>query len=1702
VDTDSEEEGSGDVKESRGDVGDKRVDNSSSSTSSSPSSSSSSSSSSSDEDVGDSDSRSDSRAWLASSLVDLEEAMTLDVELLGTLESANTLVALSSFRTIQLLATIARHELEGLDDDELDAGSEESGPQSLNMSSDESESEPAAAAVDEEGTDSASASHSHSLLGSRSDGVSLSASLSHSHADSGSDCGDPYAGSGSGSGSDSGSDSQSDSGPHSQAGSQSDSQSASRSVSVGVVDPDSCPSSSSSSDSSSSSTERDSIAEPVVGDGDGVPALARHSIAFDAELAAVQAEVEALRRHDAVDDGLSPDDETALPLVRLVSPAASVIVPLVESTLTYVRGAAREAAAIVETMKTEPGVIPDPSLVLFTHTCTVQAIVSLGATTIVQGRTALAHRAPVLPRGFNAAMPQSVRDLAGEHGTTALDAITDSLTSLVTSRHGVPSVRLRIEPTRSITLYNTAVPLVAPHFFLFLLRALKKRAGKKSSWYAVTALHVGGTHCKALDRKTLRSRARFFFTRLTSEAVAVPTHDHVPELTLATKPSSESLSRRLSCVIALVARFSFLSLYHAATSSRPLSSMVRSEIAELYRAPLGSVPSDLATTVDAVLQFAICLPVVQHLQSCVLRLLPSSAVKTIESAEPLRLHCPLPPDDSVSSRDTRNFIVECLRRSGSVRGEPTIVEDAVIISLTNVSIQTLSPLLSIRPRILAGSISLRATTSASLSSLLDSCPSASRAISTLSNTAVLRDMITLSQRTLHRSGIGGRSVTPASIPPDATHLLTSLVASRTVPSFDTVASSCSLDLLPASRTSAPIKGVLNVAKVHAVLTRTDRWGGTIPSLTIGVSSNTSAGVEAGHAAKATLLRFVQLALSPCSRVDERRCSIGQAHADGCHVEIARETVAKKADCTTVGLVDSWTDQNHLPLLYTSILLAPDHRLVVTLWMLHACAAASAADALAHHLSPPGGRTQVPQPIDSNDPVSPQDVKKVLDSLAAHATKRCSTWLTNVACRIHQATDAGLVDSFIDDDDDTLHPSFASFSFAFSLRLPGWPDDRSVSFSPCLDHLTKAAKELRAARSSAKGRSRVLAKHAKFGFSDHLSVLEAALSPIFSTSQKDPTTSSSASGNRRSRRTLFWNLPVVTEQGSLMGNESLVPLLLSSLVTLTSLPTRPLCLLPLVSEKLQLVWDDENYDTSYVSSYLLVDPSDGASEDEFGESGGGFDDGGFADVVGYPESGGECESESPPSDTAPGDRAVLPDSSFSPASPPSTPVCSVRTEPCTSLVKSTRPTKVRRRVSHRVAGEGGEVGGGGESRVEGRPSSSTGGPLPRSPSTPSPSPSAARSPSDSHFCPPPPPSPITMPPSRASSDSDGPPRRTSSRRKSRTVFFADSSTVEPAVSLTDLVGTEPVASLDFLTPFLQSAPPSSHHPFRLHHPSVPLPVVAPTVTVHQVPGDGNCLFHTLSFIHRTALPAELPMDASFLRHHCASLLRSRIVSVASRVSKSRSVNDPLIADLWQQVSSILWLRQKARSSEDEEVLSQQWNRQPTAADRRAGLVLRSHLPPFFTPFLIHSVVSTHTVFIGVNHEDEPLFAELPSFTHLDPTLRDFTTPMSCRSVSLTVSMLSLLWRWVDVVHTCDRYYLSLSAVQPFLSSLPFTVMSAAVSDGTPPVLFSLASWPTELHTDLTSTQSLPEFIRHSGAFPTLWIFHYKDHFAPGVIADTD
>jgi hypothetical protein len=124
-------------REGGDDSDDERVDDTCPS-SSSASSSSPSSDSETDAGVDSSERRK------AQSIAKVRRAMTLDWEHLVAVEHGGYLVPISSLHTVRLLASIARQEVDHLDtlaEDERDAGSEESGVESLHMSSDESDPE-------------------------------------------------------------------------------------------------------------------------------------------------------------------------------------------------------------------------------------------------------------------------------------------------------------------------------------------------------------------------------------------------------------------------------------------------------------------------------------------------------------------------------------------------------------------------------------------------------------------------------------------------------------------------------------------------------------------------------------------------------------------------------------------------------------------------------------------------------------------------------------------------------------------------------------------------------------------------------------------------------------------------------------------------------------------------------------------------------------------------------------------------------------------------------------------------------------------------------------------------------------------------------------------------------------------------------------------------------------------------------------------------------------------------------------------------------------------------------------------------------------------------------------------------------------------------------------------------------------------------
>ena len=70
-------------------------------------------------------------------------------------------------------------------------------------------------------------------------------------------------------------------------------------------------------------------------------------------------------------------------------------------------------------------------------------------------------------------MPVSVQALTRQHGVSTLDAITDAVTTVATTRRGVPFVRPTIELTNNTTLYGRRIHHIASRVFINLLRALK-----------------------------------------------------------------------------------------------------------------------------------------------------------------------------------------------------------------------------------------------------------------------------------------------------------------------------------------------------------------------------------------------------------------------------------------------------------------------------------------------------------------------------------------------------------------------------------------------------------------------------------------------------------------------------------------------------------------------------------------------------------------------------------------------------------------------------------------------------------------------------------------------------------------------------------------------------------------------------------------------------------------------------------------------------------------------------------------------------------------------------------------------------------------------------------------------------------------------------------------------------------------------------
>jgi hypothetical protein len=1440
-----------------------------------------------------------------------------------------------------------------------------------------------------------------------------------------------------------------------------------------------------------------SAADAELDDEDVQPAAVhQHSVPFDDDLCRLNSELSRLlpdtetQTHDGVDD----EDPTRLPFRHLVVDAAPVVVRYAESALRLVRGAAREGRRILQALESEPTIIPDPATILFVLTCSTQALRALGATSIVRARTKLAHRSVVIPRGFNTlVVPESVRTLAQQHGTTPLDAVLSAVAAPHVA-YGVPSVQATVEPTRTVRVLDTPIPLLSSHVLLQLLAALKKRAENPNQWFAATPLLVAGKAFGSFTAQGLKTRSAFITSRLASEAPA--SMDHVPRLRLATPPTSEPLCRRTASLLALVSRFGLLYLQRAVTAATPIPSLTASELATVAARPLRIFPPSVASTLRLVLRFALCLPVLQHVQSCVLALLPPVTAKAIAREPATVLRCPLPTESDavLPSDDARSFVIECLRRAGLVRGDDALYDDRGNVLLSTAAgptIERLGRMISVEPRSLAatlctvdGSVNSASSRPVDLRTILRTCPSAARAVSTLSDATVLQDLVQLSVRSAYRPGIGGRHSSVRTLPPDAPSLVASLVAAATAESLDEIATLLSLDLLPLTTTVQRATPPLSVAKLHASFARTARWGGTEPSLMVASSASRTATVATARASCASLCTFMQRALSPC--LSAAQCSLVPGHALGWHTHIAAEGTAPLG-----AQARQWVAE--LPTLFTSMVLSPDYHRLLVLWTLHACATAAAAASVAHQLAPRGLRNKGVTRLTSEDleTVSSTEVDKVVTSIVDRAEPWFSSWVVAVLARLQQHKDKELLASLVDSTGDHHNSTLPSFRYCFDVQLPGWPQRRTLCLrltDPSLVTVRTIAQSFVPGSSVSTARKKeMLASVSPFKGDGAVTVLESAMSPVFSFTTKTPTDSGRSS--RRAKRTFTWNVPEVTATGSLHGCEEDVRGLLASLASLVDLDGRQATLVPLAAARLLAVMPELLDATGEVEAALAGAESFPESMSQSDSPCGDFDFGG-----GVEHDWSDDEELSLSLDRP--ELSVDRPTAMSTQSPPSTPIAA-RPNPCSpTLSSSLRPTKRRRRTLREKGG--GEVGEGFDvdevesvddhvEPVDDPTASAPSASCPATPPPPSPPPPPPPS------IPPPPPVP-TPPPQLHPSISTAPfsmPRTTRGSRKPSPSNVVDYGTAGSTVGpLDDVLTPGTVAPLSALPCFMSFAPSYVRHEFSLMEPSNPLPFNPPMVSIVQVPGDGDCLFHSLSMLLFEMGHTPTHVSTDRLRSDCVSLLADAIAAEVDVAKRGDAVLRQCVLDVWHA------MRTSLRETNGEDgflVLSNSTKKKQFH---------RPRLPDAFGSVLPKTVrgIPRHYFYLysvdGVEH-----YADIPAYCPLKfKDLSKYTGIPADRTSRL--GALAMCYMWAKTIYATPGTYVNLTVAQLYFCQLEHVVATTTILPDVP-LLVADARWPYDpSDVLLPSSNRVARVVRATQAYPKFWLFQNHNHYVVGVTVNTD
>jgi hypothetical protein len=213
---------------------------------------------------------------------------------------------------------------------------------------------------------------------------------------------------------------------------------------------------------------------------------------------------------------------------------------------------------------------------------------------------------------------------------------------------------------------------------------------------------------------------------------------------------------------------------------------------------------------------------------------------------------------------------------------------------------------------------------------------------------------------------------------------------------------------------------------------------------------------------------------------------------------------------------------------------------------------------------------------------------------------------------------------------------------------------------------------------------------------------------------------------------------------------------------------------------------------------------------------------------------------------------------------------------------------------------------------------------------------------------------------------------------------------------------------------------------------------------QVPGDGNCLFHTLGILRQWCLPDATPLTARQVRAEWVSLLRDRLSLAVDRTLAGEHDDDAAVDEAWADFCAFhsRFSNAWATGYLHERDADNRWMSQPTRDDRDEGRVhpadLSRCLPPVLAEFILATKpMEVMTVFTHFQN-GWPRFQRVPVWFAVEKA------SISCSFRRRKLAALATTFVWVSSVLSREGRYASVEVVTPFLVTLPPRIIVATIT----------------------------------------------------------